>query len=180
MVCFLQHVSLLIHCMFIRSVISFLAFFLLWIPQEGSLPVEQRTNGKGKPFFPLEANTLSTHVLVGTEKDDSGMVLGGNPGFGEMRASCEASMLRSESLIAAAAVSSKAPDQTEMMSQGGSMPPLGVWASLRYASSPGSAVLQEAPGIDWLAELESINLYVALQLFQFLVEEAFQLLFVYI
>lgn len=125
--------------------------------KEWSLLVEQRTNGKGKPFFPLEANTLSTHVLVGTEKDDSGMVLGGNPGFGEMRASCEASMLRSESLIAAAAVSSKVPDQTEIMSQGGSMPPLGVWASLRYASSPGSAVLQEAPGIDWLAELESIN-----------------------
>jgi hypothetical protein len=158
-------------------------FLVLQTVQEGSMLVEQRTNAQGQPFFPRDANTLPTHLVMlpGAQNYASPRVVGlkHNAGFGgggsELRASsCEAAAAAavgggsSGGLMSATTtvLSSRSNRREMMMMSPGSMSTFGVWSSVTCASPVGVAVRHHTPAKDWLAELES--LYVKALFFSFL------------
>jgi hypothetical protein len=118
--------------------------------KEGVVCAEQTKNGRGQLHFPLEANNLPMPLVVCTENCGDSTVFGGKHRFGGLRASCEAGVVSSGTLISGA-VLSEVSDEREMMSPGA------VSTIAVTCSSPGGAVLQGTPGNDWLAEFESIN-----------------------
>jgi len=118
--------------------------------KEGVVCAEQTKNGQGQLHFPVEANTLPMPLVVCKDNCGDSTVFGGKRRFGGLRASCEAGVVSSGTLISEA-VLSEVPDEREMMSPG-AMSTFAV-----TCASPGGAVLQGTPGNDWLAEFESIN-----------------------
>jgi hypothetical protein len=123
--------------------------------QDGSLLFEHQTAGQGQPCFPLDANTLPTHLVMlpGAENDGNPKVLGSKHGFSDMRASsCEAGVVGTGGLMSGTVLSRS--DRREMMSPG-AMSTFGVWGSVTCAST-GVAVLHHTPAKDWLTELESL------------------------
>ncbi len=146
--------------------------------------VEQQTNAQGQPFFPRDANTLPTHLVMlpGAQNYASPRVVGlkHNAEFGgggsELRASsCEAASAAavgggsSGGLMSATTttvLSSRSNRREMMMMSPGSMSTFGVWSSVTCASPVGVAVRHHTPAKDWLAELES--LYVKALFYSFL------------
>lgn len=88
------------------------------------------------------------------------MLLGGKHGFGEIRASCEAGLVGSGSMVGGS-ISAKVADRRELMSPGG-LSSFGAWGTVTCAmaacASPGVAVLHQTPAKDWLHEFDSVNL----------------------
>ncbi|CAK9857263.1 unnamed protein product [Sphagnum jensenii] len=119
----------------------------------GGKYIERRSHGFNLEYQSRsKANTLPMPLVVCKENCGDSTVFGGKHRFGDLRASCEAGVVSSGTLISGAVIS-EVPDEREMMSPG-AMSTFAV-----TCASPGGAVLEGTPGNDWLAEFESINLY---------------------
>jgi hypothetical protein len=122
--------------------------------QEGSVLVEQQQNSQnvqGQSRFSIEASQ------TGSENFGGALIVGGKHGHGELRASCEAGLVGSGSMVGLP-ISAKVVDRREIFSPSSYFTSSNMWGSVACAmttcGSPGVAVRHQTPSKDWLQDFD--------------------------
>ena len=121
--------------------------------QEGSVLVEQQQNNQnvqGQSRFSIEASQ------TGSENFGGALIVGGKHGHGELRASCEAGLVGSGSMVGLP-ISAKVVDRRENLSPSSCFAS-NLWGSVSCAittcASPGVAIRHHTPSKDWLQDFD--------------------------